>query len=221
MREWTPTLRSDLPPWELESQWTPESSKGDSRGQNSLVWKVPCIIRKLFEFRFLNRLVWPFGYLKCKLWPKERSGVKLPIWLPTTKSWESIWFPYVQVVCHIPLESSWQGYNFALKLISIGGFHKELSVSKVVRVPILGISRFPFGSFEKKWHLGAGPVARHKYIIRGKVVASPKFGSWWVLWVHVCSWLVHAPKVPKLCINQLFIWFVQICVNNWVTCQSS
>jgi hypothetical protein len=43
--------------------------------------------------------------------------------------------------------------------------------------------------------------------IRGKVMASPKSGLWWVLWIHVCPWFVHAPKVLQLCINQL-IWFV-------------
>jgi hypothetical protein len=31
----------------------------------------------------------PFGHLKHKLWPKEGLGIKLLIWLPTTKSWES------------------------------------------------------------------------------------------------------------------------------------
>jgi len=31
----------------------------------------------------------PFGHMKPKLWAKERPGVKLPIWLPTTKSRES------------------------------------------------------------------------------------------------------------------------------------
>jgi len=45
---------------------------------------------------------------------------------------------------------------------------------------------------------------------RGKVVASPKFGPWWILWIHVCSWLVRAPKVLLLCINQLVVWFVWI-----------
>jgi len=30
-----------------------------------------------------------FGHLKHKLWPKEKSGVKLAIWLLTTKSQES------------------------------------------------------------------------------------------------------------------------------------
>jgi len=37
----------------------------------------------------------PFGYLKYKLWPKERLGIKLTIWLPITKTQESTWFPYV------------------------------------------------------------------------------------------------------------------------------
>jgi hypothetical protein len=31
----------------------------------------------------------PFGYLKHKLWPKEGSKIKLPIWFVTTKSLES------------------------------------------------------------------------------------------------------------------------------------
>jgi hypothetical protein len=56
-----------------------------------------------------------FGHLKHKLWPKKKSGVKLPIWLSTTKSQESPLFHYVQVVCHIPLEISWQGLQLCLK----------------------------------------------------------------------------------------------------------
>jgi hypothetical protein len=49
--------------------------------------------------------------------------------------------------------------------------------------------------------------------IRGKVVVSPMFGSWWVLWICVCPCLIYAPKVFQLCTNQLVVWFVQICVN--------
>ncbi len=41
--------------------------------------------------------------------------------------------------------------------------------------------------------------------IRGKVVVSPKFGPWWILWICVCSWLLHAPKVLQLSINQLWV----------------
>jgi hypothetical protein len=50
----------------------------------------------------------PFGFLKHKLWPKEGPGVKLSIWLwlSTTKSQESSWFPCLQVVWHILLKRS-------------------------------------------------------------------------------------------------------------------
>ncbi len=39
-------------------------------------------------------------------------------------------------------------------------------------------------------------------------MASPKSMLWWILWVRVCSWLVRAPKVFQLRINQLVVWFV-------------
>jgi hypothetical protein len=35
---------------------------------------------------------WPFGHLYPKLWAKEGPGVKLAVWLPTTKSRESTSF---------------------------------------------------------------------------------------------------------------------------------
>jgi len=43
-----------------------------------------------------------------------------------------------------------------------------------VGVPILAISRFPLGRPKTKCHLDVGLMEKHKYIIRGKVVASPK-----------------------------------------------
>ncbi len=56
-----------------------------------------------------------FGHLEHKLWSKERSGVKLAIWLSTTKSWESPWLPCVQVTCHIPSKSSQWGLQLCFK----------------------------------------------------------------------------------------------------------
>jgi len=55
-----------------------------------------------------------------------------------------------------------------------------------------------------------------KNTIRGKVMVSPKFGPWWILWVRVCSWWVRAWKVLQPHTNQLVVWFVQIHVNNWL-----
>jgi hypothetical protein len=55
-----------------------------------------------------------------------------------------------------------EGYNFALDLTSIEGLHTMLWASKVARIPILGISRLPLWSPETKWHLGVGPMAKHR-----------------------------------------------------------
>jgi hypothetical protein len=61
-----------------------------------------------------------------------------------------------------------------------------------------------------------------KYNRRGKVVASPKSGSWWVLWVWICSWFVLTPKVFQLCTKKLVVWFcarpcewLSACHSSW------
>jgi len=61
-----------------------------------------------------------------------------------------------------------KGYNFSLDLTSIGGLNTKLWDSKVAWVPILGILGFPLGSPKTKWHLGAGPVARHRKYYKGE-----------------------------------------------------
>jgi hypothetical protein len=54
VREWTLKLPSEFPFWELESQWTFESSKSNYKGQNSLDSKFIYIIGKLLERRCLK-----------------------------------------------------------------------------------------------------------------------------------------------------------------------
>jgi hypothetical protein len=110
----------------------------------------------------------PFGYLKHKLWPKERSGVELTISLLSTKSQKSTRFPCVQVACDIPLESSKQGYNLTLYLISITGLHAKLWGPKVVEVLTLEISKLPFGSPRTRCHLDLALVERHKVYYKGE-----------------------------------------------------
>jgi len=48
----------------------------------------------------------PFGHLQPKLWAKEGPGVKLTVWLSTTKSQESTRPRHLQKDCSIVLESS-------------------------------------------------------------------------------------------------------------------
>jgi hypothetical protein len=52
---------------------------------------------------------WPFGHLQPKLWAKERPGVKLAIWLPTTKSRESTSSRPPNWECDTSLERSRRG----------------------------------------------------------------------------------------------------------------
>jgi hypothetical protein len=48
----------------------------------------------------------PFGHLQPKLWAKEGPGVKLAVWLPTTKSRESTSYRRPLTECDMALESS-------------------------------------------------------------------------------------------------------------------
>jgi hypothetical protein len=147
------------------------------------------------------------------------------------KGWESNWqFDYWPLkvknrpnflACRWCATYPWKAfnnkYNFALDLISIKSLHAKLWTPKVARVPIVGISRLPLGSFRTKWHLGAGI----KYTIMGKVVASPKSRPWWILWVRDCPWFILAPKMFLPNTNQLVVWF---CANpcEWlIACHSS
>ncbi len=58
-----------------------------------------------------------------------------------------------------------------------------------------------------------------EYIIRGKVVASPKSGSRWILWVRGCLWLVCTLKCSNYALTNLlfglcrFMWVSELLVN--------
>jgi len=110
----------------------------------------------------------PFWHLKHKLWPNERPVVKLPIWPWPLKVGNLSNF----LACRWRATYRWKalnkGYNFALDLISIKDFHTKLWAPKVVGVPTLEISGLPLGSPKTKWHLGAGPVARHIVYYKGE-----------------------------------------------------
>jgi len=150
----------------------------------------------------------PFGHLKHKLWPKEGSRVKLAIWLLTTKSKKSPKFPWFQVACDIPLDRSRQG----LQLCSRPHFNRRSTHKVMGPQSCRNPSCKNFGTHtcesREKMPFHTKPSWRGtKYTIRGKVVASPKSGPWWVLWVRICPWLVLTPKMFQLCTNQLVVWF--------------
>jgi hypothetical protein len=157
----------------------------------------------------------PCGYLKHKLWQKKAMRIKMSIWIPNTKIQESPWFTYFHMACHIPLESFQQGLQLFFKLHLNRRFAQKVMGLQNYKGPNFG------NSPKTKWILGVGSVARHKKYYKGEGGGFLQVGPWWVLWVHVCSWFIHAPIMLQLCTNQLVIWFVQACVNSWLTCHFS
>jgi len=81
--KWAPTLGVKVPmdSWIFRG-WL-QGSKLIVLKNSLYLWKAPGM--QMFIMVSHD----PFGYLKHKLCPKERLGVKLPIWLLITKSQES------------------------------------------------------------------------------------------------------------------------------------
>jgi hypothetical protein len=131
-------------------------------------------------------LHYSFGHLKHKLWPKEGPKVKLPVWLLTRKSQELTLFTQLQKAFDIFLESFWQELQLCF------GLHFDpRPACKVMGLQSCGSPNWcNFGtptreSQERKVIWMWAPWPATEYTIRGKVVASPKFGPWWVECVHV------------------------------------
>jgi hypothetical protein len=108
-----------------------QSQGSKLNGLKSFLYHWKDLGTKMSKMRSHN----PFGHLKHKLWPTKRSGVKLPIWLPTIKSWESTQFRCVQVTCDIPLESSQQGLQLYFRLHFNWWFAREVMEAQSCKSP--------------------------------------------------------------------------------------
>ncbi len=110
----------------------------------------------------------PFKHSKHELWPKERSGVKLALWISTTKSWVLTRFPVFRWRATYRWKALDKNYTFDLDLISIRGLHTKLWGPKVIGVQTLVISRLPLGNPGTKSHLDVGLVERHRMYYKGE-----------------------------------------------------
>ncbi len=77
----------------------------------------------------------------------------------------------------------------------------------------MGISGFPLGSPGTKCHLDVAPVESCRKYYKGEGGGFPQVRAMVSLVSPSCPWLVLAPKMPKQCINQRVVWFVQIQVS--------
>jgi hypothetical protein len=217
VKEWTLTLPSELPLWELESQWTPKSSEGDFKGQNSLSWRVPYIIKKLLERRCLKWALmthlgtWITSYGQKKGRESNWQFDSRPLKVGNRP--DSLAFRWFATYLWKVLNES---YNFVLDFISIGGLHTKLWVSKVAGIPILGISWLSLGSPRTKWHLGAGPMAKHRVYYKGEDGGFPQVRAV-VSLVSPCL-PVHQKCSNYALTNLLFglcrsMWIIELLVN--------
>jgi hypothetical protein len=108
----------------------------------------------------------PLEYLQHKLWLKERLGIKMPIWFPTTKVKNRPDLLVYRWRATYHWKAFDKGYYFSLDLISIKDFHTKLWASQVARVLISGI--LGLRSPETKWYLGVSPMARHRGYYKGE-----------------------------------------------------
>jgi hypothetical protein len=117
---------------------------------------------------------WPFGHLQPKLWAKEGPGVKLAVWLPTTKSRESTSSRCPNWECDTSLERSRRGLQVWLDLVAIRLRNRELWAPKVpglhpgrFRDDFGIISGFHFGSPGNLCHLDVAPTGRRRVYYMG------------------------------------------------------
>jgi hypothetical protein len=197
VKEWTPTFPSELPFWELESWWTLEFSKGNYRGSK-------CIGLKSFLYHWKNIGTQmskmsshdSFEYLKHKLLPKKRLEVKLAIWLSTTKSRENR-LNFLECKWHVI--NRWktinENYNFALDSPQSDVYTESYRPSKSWEFQFKEFLDSNLGVPGQNDICVLTMWPNIENTIRGKVVVSPKFGPWWILWVRVCKWLICAPNM--------------------------
>jgi hypothetical protein len=137
----------------------------------------------------------PFGHLKHKIWSKERPGVKLALWLPTTKSQESTHPGVCTWSATHWRKALEESYKFASDFIPIRGLSWELWTPKVPGVQTRTVSRLLLGSPGTKSHSDVGAVKRRKEYYMGEGGGFSRVRAVVSQVSPCCPWLVPTPRV--------------------------
>jgi hypothetical protein len=141
---------------------------------------------------------WPFGHLQPKLWAKEGPGVKLTVWLPTTKSRESTSSQRLQRKCDMALNNSRGELQLWFKPRPNLSLGREVMNAQSPGSPNRDNFGTPPWESREKEPFGCSLSAKLQRILKG--------GGWWLppspsrgeSCGPKCSWLVPTPKgVPE------------------------
>jgi hypothetical protein len=124
--KWAPTLGVEVP---ADSQIFKERlQRSNPIALRSFLYHWKAIETKMSKMGLHET----FGHLKHKLWSKERSGIKLAVWLVNQfdSQPQKVGNRPDFLACRWHVTHCWkvvdEGYNFGLDLIPIGGMHKKL-----------------------------------------------------------------------------------------------
>jgi hypothetical protein len=117
---------------------------------------------------------WQFGYLQPKLWAKEGPGVKLVVWLPTTKSRESTSSRRRLGECDMALESSRRELQHWLRTRPDPSLRRGAMAVQSSGSPVGTLSRLHFGSPNKMCHSDVASVTSHREYYMGEGGGFPR-----------------------------------------------
>jgi hypothetical protein len=105
---------------------------------------------------------WSFGHLQPKLWAKEGPGVRLAVWLSTTKRRESTSSRHPIWVCDMALERSRRGLQLWFRPRRNRTLQSGAMSTQSCGSPIGTISGLHFGSPKNLCHLDVASVASRR-----------------------------------------------------------
>ncbi len=117
---------------------------------------------------------WSFGHLQPKLWAKEGPGVKMAVWLPTTKIQESTSFQHPIWECDMELKRSRRGLQLWFRPRRDRTLQSGVMAVQSSRSPARTISGLHFGSPKNLCHLDVASTASCREYYMGEGGGFPR-----------------------------------------------
>jgi len=117
---------------------------------------------------------WQYGHLQPKLWAKEGPGVKLAVWLRTTKNRESTSSRRRLEECDMVLESSWRELKHWFKTCPDSSLGRGAMAVQSFGSLVETLSGLHFGSPNKMCHLDAASATSRREYYMGEGGGFPR-----------------------------------------------